>query len=150
MKAFLKLLSRLTLWPWVCAVLAGCASHSSEMARQLDKSKPEYRSAGCQQTLGEVWVHQDIKNITTFATPVVALAAGPVMALPLLVAHVGLGAADRVDAATLAKRCGVPAPGVVDITTGVAADAALGVLGGSAGAAVGKTLPAGSTALPTR
>jgi hypothetical protein len=116
----------------------GCASHSTEMARQLDKTNPEYRSAGCQQTLGEVWVHQDIKNVTVFA-------------LPLLIAHVGLGAADRVDAATLAKRCGAPAPGVVDITTGVATDAALGVLGASAGAAVGKTLPAGAAApLPAR
>jgi hypothetical protein len=129
----------------------GCASHSTEMARQLDKTNPEYRSAGCQQTLGEVWVHQDIKNVTTVATPAVALAAGPVFALPLLIAHVGLGAADRVDAATLAKRCGAPAPGVVDITTGVATDAALGVLGASAGAAVGKTLPAGAAApLPAR
>ena len=132
-------------------VLAGCASHSTETARQLDKTKPEYRSNACQQTLGEVWVHQDIKNVTTVATPAVALVAGPLVALPLLVAHVGLSAADRVDAATLAKRCGAPAPSVVDITTGVAADAALGVLGGSAGAAVTKTLPAGPAAtLPSR
>lgn len=151
MKPFLRLLSGLIGMVWVLAGLAGCASHSTEMARQLDKTKPEYRSAGCQQTLGEVWVHQDIKNVTTVATPAVALAAGPVVALPLLIAHVGLGAADRVDAATLAKRCGAPAPSVVDITTGVATDAALGVLGGSAGAAVGKTLPAGTAApLPTR
>ncbi len=132
------------------SVTQGCASHSSEMARQLDKSKPEYRSAACQQTLGEVWIHQDIKNVTTVSTPVLALAAGPVMALPLLIAHVGLGAADRLDASTLAQRCGAPPPGALEITTGVATDAALGVLGGSAGTAVGKSLPAGSAPLPAR
>ena len=137
------------LWVLAAVWLTGCASHSTEMARQLDKSKPEYRSAACQQTLGKVWIHQDIKNTTVWATPVVAWAAGPVSALPLLVTHVGLGAIDRVDASTLAERCGAPAPGAVEITTGVATDAALGVLGGSAGAAVGKTLPA-STPAPTR
>ena len=137
------------LWVLAAVWLTGCASHSTEMARQLDKSKPEYRSAACQQTLGKVWIHQDIKNTTVWATPVVAWAAGPVSALPLLVTHVGLGAIDRVDASTLAERCGAPAPGAVEITTGVATDAALGVLGSSAGAAVGKTLPA-STPAPTR
>ncbi len=149
MKPFLKLLLGLTGASVVTLGLLGCASHSTEMARRLDKSKPEYRSAVCQQTLGEVWVHQDIKNATVIATPVLALAAGPVVAVPLLIAHVGLGAADRVDAATLAQRCGAPAPGMVDIGTGVATDAALGVLGGTAGAAAGKVLPAGTPA-PTR
>jgi hypothetical protein len=134
----------------VLPLWVGCASHSTQMARDLDKSKPEYRSAACQQTLGEVWVHQDIKNITTVSTPVLALAAGPVMAVPLFLAHVGLGAVDRVDAATLARRCGAPVPGVLDISTGVATDAALGVLGGSAGAAAGKALPAGPPAVPVR
>ena len=129
-------------------MLAGCASHSTEMAKQLDRSKPEYASPPCQQTLGQVWIHQDIKNTTIVATPVVALAAGPVSAIPLLLMHVGLGAADRIDASTLAQRCGAPAPGVVDIGVGVAGDAALGLLGGGAGAAVSKTLPANATALP--
>ena len=120
------------------------------MAKQLDKSRPEYPSSACQQTLGEVWIHQDIKNAATVATPVIAVAAGPISALPLLLAHVGLGAADRVDAATLARRCGAPAPGVVDIGAGIASDAALGVLGGTAGAAVGKSLPSGATPVPSR
>ncbi|MDI9332725.1 MAG: hypothetical protein QM527_15820 [Alphaproteobacteria bacterium] len=119
------------------------------MARQLDQSLPEYRSKACQQTLGEVWVHQDIKNTAMVATPMLALATGPVSTIPLLIAHVGLSAADRVDASTLARRCGVPAPGVVSISTGIATDAALGVLGGSAGAAVTKNLPA-SAPIPAR
>ena len=96
-------------------LLGGCASHSTEMAKQLDKSKPEFQSKACQQTLGEVWIHQDIKNTTTVATPLVALAAGPLSAIPLLVMHVSLSAADRVDASTLAQRCGAPAPDVISI-----------------------------------
>ncbi len=124
----------------------GCASHSTQMARQLDRNQAAYESRACQQTLGEVWIHQDIKNVATFATPVVALAAGPVSALPLLLTHVGLGAADRMDAATLARRCGAPPPGVIEIGAGIATDAALGVIGGNAGSALGKSLP--STAVP--
>ena len=129
-------------------LLGGCASHSTEMAKQLDKSKPEFQSAACQQTLGEVWIHQDIKNTTTVATPLVALAAGPLSAIPLLVMHVSLSAADRVDASTLAQRCGAPAPDVISIGAGVATDAALGVLGSGAGAMVSKALPATTPALP--
>jgi hypothetical protein len=150
MKQFSVRRTGLRLWLISLFGLCGCASHTTETAKQLDKSKPEYQSRACQQTLGEVWIHQDIKNVTTVATPVLAFAAGPVSAIPLLMAHVGLGAADRVDAATLASRCGGPAPGVVTIGAGIASDAALGILGGSAGAAVGKTLPAPVSPAPSR
>ncbi|MEY2659902.1 MAG: hypothetical protein RLZZ123_1074 [Pseudomonadota bacterium] len=143
--------SRCVAWLLGMFALAGCASHSTETAKQLDRSRPQYRSAACQQTLSEVWIHQDIKNTTTVATPIVALAAGPVSAIPLLLAHVGLGAADRIDAATLARHCGAPAPGALGISAGVAGDAALGVLGGTAGAALGKSVPSVSPgAAPTR
>jgi hypothetical protein len=153
---FMAKMSTTNCWQpltWVLGVfsLAGCASHSTETAKQLDRTRPEYRSAACQQTLGEVWIHQDIKNTTMLATPIVALAAGPVSALPLLLTHVGLGAADRIDAANLARQCGAPAPGALDISAGVAGDAALGVLGGTAGTALGKTVPSVSPgAAPAR
>ncbi len=135
---------------WVLINLTGCASHSTQMARQLDRNQPAYESRACQQTLSEVWVHQDIKNIATFATPVVARAAGPVSALPVLLTHVGLGAADRMDASTLARRCGVPPPGVIELGAGIATDAALGIIGGNAGSALGKSLPGSTVPLSGR
>lgn len=122
--------------------LAGCASQSSLTAASLDTHHPQYRSPECQEKLGAVWIHQDLKNTSLVSGPVLVLAAGPVAAIPVMLAHLGLGTLDRMDAASLAQRCGAEAPSNLELAGRVAGDAALGLATGGASSLVGKNLPA--------
>ena len=127
-----------TLW------LSGCASQSSLTAASLDPHHPSYKSPACQDKLGSVWIHQDIKNTSMVSAPVIVLAAGPIAAIPVMLAHLGLGTLDRMDAAALAQRCGGEAPSDLELAGRIAGDAALGLATSGASSLVGKAVPAGT------
>ena len=66
---------------------------------------------------------------------------GPVTAVPLLIANVGLGLADKRDASTLAAMCGGQASGDLEIAASTATEAVLGVAASSAGTLATKVVP---------
>lgn len=121
--------------------LMGCASQSSLTAASLDTHHPSYKTPACQEKLGSVWIHQDIKNTSMVSAPVIVLAAGPIAAIPVMLAHFGLGTLDRMDAASLAQRCGGDAPSDLELAGRIAGDAALGLATGGASSLVGKAVP---------
>ena len=121
--------------------LTGCASQSSLTAAALDPHHPSYTSAACKEKLGAVWIHQDLKNASMVSAPAIVLAAGPVAAIPVMLAHLGLGTLDRMDAASLAQRCGGHAPSDLELAGRIAGDAALGLATGGASSVVSKAVP---------
>jgi hypothetical protein len=110
-------------------------------AASLDRHHPSYPTTACQEKLGAVWIHQDLKNASMVSAPVIVLAAGPVSAIPVMLAHLGLGTLDRMDAASLAQRCGGDAPSNLELAGRIAGDAALGLATGGASSMVGKAVP---------
>ena len=121
--------------------LTGCASQSSLTAAALDPHHPSYRTVACQEKLGAVWIHQDLKNASMVSAPAIVLAAGPVAAIPVMLAHLGLGTLDHMDAASLAQRCGGDAPSDLELAGRIAGDAALGLATGGASSMVSKAVP---------
>jgi hypothetical protein len=132
----------LIVWAIFALCISGCASQSSLTAASLDPHHPSYKTPACQDKLGSVWIHQDIKNTSMVSAPVIVLAAGPVAAIPVMLAHLGLGTMDRMDAADLAQRCGGEAPSNLELAGRIAGDAALGLATGGASNLVGKAVPA--------
>lgn len=121
--------------------MLGCASQSSLTAAALDTHHPSYKTPACQEKLGSVWIHQDIKNTSMVTAPVLVLAAGPIAALPVMLAHVGLSSLDRMAAASVAEHCGGEAPSDLELAGRIAGDAALGLATGGASSLVGKAVP---------
>lgn len=121
--------------------MLGCASQSSLTAASLDTHHPSFKTTACQEKLGSVWIHQDLKNTSMVAAPVMVLAAGPVAAIPVMLAHLGLGTLDRMDAASLAQQCGGDVPSDLELVGRIAGDAALGLATGGASSLVGKAVP---------
>ena len=123
------------------SLLTGCASQTAITANALDQEHPEYRSASCRQARAEAWVHQDIKYARLVGSPVVLWVGGPITAVPLLVANVGLGLADKRDASALSAVCGGQASGDLAIAASTATEAVLGVAASSAGSLATKVVP---------
>jgi hypothetical protein len=129
------------LWTVTALLLTGCASQSSLTAAALDPHHPSYKTTACQEKLGGVWIHQDLKNTSMVSAPVIVLAAGPIAAIPVMLAHLGLGTLDRIDAAALAHKCGGDAPSNLELAGRIAGDAALGLATGGASSMVSKAVP---------
>jgi hypothetical protein len=124
--------SRLLAATLLSFALCGCASESELTAIRLDTSHPLYTSESCQQSLNAVRMHQDVKLVSSVATPVLVLLSGGLL-LPLVGANAALDTADRIDASNLATRCGGKGKSADQIAEGVVQGAAFGLVTGLPG-----------------
>jgi uncharacterized protein YceK len=132
---------RLLITVLFSVMLAGCASQTTLTAQALDSEHPQYRSASCRQLRSQAWIHQDIKYARLVGSPVVLWVGGPITAVPLLVANVGLGLADKREASAMAEHCGGQPSGDLEIAASTATEAVLGVAASSAGSLASKAVP---------
>jgi hypothetical protein len=119
-------------------MISGCASHSRRAVTTLDGSKPEMSSQECKSAIAKADAQDTISYSRMLAAPVLVLASGVTLAVPLLAANLGLETYDHVDAASIAKSCGGEPKSAGRVALEVGGTAAVGVLsggflGGSAG-----------------
>ena len=122
--------------------LTGCASYSSKAIGSLDNQHPAFESIDGQNARQNAWVHEDLKQIKLVAGPSLLLIAGPVLAIPVLLANVGLNTADHLKANDIKSLCGGKALTPDELTQSIVIDTGLT-------AATGTLLP-GGTALASK
>jgi hypothetical protein len=113
-------------------VLPGCMSYSTKAAAELDHESDAFTSAECQNSRQNAGIHDSLKNIKLVASSSLMLIAGPVMAIPVLFANVGLNTADHLKANEIKSNCGGQALSTEKLTQSIAVDTGLGLLTGSA------------------
>ena len=111
--------------------LPGCMSYSSKAVTELDHESDVFASAGCQNSRQNAGIHDNLKNIKLVASSSLMLIAGPVMAIPVLFANVGLNTADHIAANEIKSKCGGQPLSTEKVTRSIAVDAGLGLLTGS-------------------
>ena len=112
--------------------LPGCMSYSSKAVAELDHESEAFTSAECQNSRQNAGIHDSLKNIKLVASSSLMLIAGPVMAIPVLFANVGLNTADHLKANEIKSNCGGQALSTEKLTQSIAVDTGLGLLTGSA------------------
>lgn len=119
-------------------VLPGCMSYSTKAVAELDHESGAFASAECENSRQNAGIHDSLKNIKLVASSSLMLIAGPVMAIPVLFANVGLNTADHLKANEIKTKCGGQALSSEKLTQSIAVDTGLGLLTGTAlsGAAV--------------
>ena len=90
-----------------------------------------FNSPACQNARQNAWLHDDLKSIKTMAGPALLIIAGPVLLLPVLVANVGLSAADHLTANDIKAECGGRALTADQVVKSVALDTGISVLTGT-------------------
>ena len=123
--------------------LPGCMSYSSKAVAELDHESDAFTSAECQNSRQNAGIHDNLKNIKLVASSSLMLIAGPVMAIPVLFANVGLNTADHIKANEIKTKCGGQALSIEKLTQSIAVDTGLGLLTGSA--LSGASVPIGTT-----
>ena len=111
--------------------LPGCMSYSSKAVGELDHESDAFTSAECQNSRQNAGLHDSLKNIKLVASSSLILIAGPVMAIPVLFANVGLNTADHLKANEIKSNCGGQALTNEKVTRSIAFDASLGLLTGT-------------------
>ena len=135
-------LHRRILLAWVALCLTGCASYSSKAIGSLDNQHPAFDTIDCQTARDNAWIHEDLKQIKLVAGPSLLLIAGPVMAIPFLLANVGLNTADHLKANDIKTLCGGKALTPDELTQSIVIDTGVS-------AATGALLP-GATVLASK
>ena len=135
-------LHRRILLAWVALCLTGCASYSSKAIGSLDNQHPAFHTIDCQNARDNAWIHEDLKQIKLVAGPSLLLIAGPVMAIPVLLANVGLNTADHLKANDIKTLCGGKALTPDELTQSIVIDTGIS-------AATGALLP-GATVLASK
>ena len=125
------MLKRLQLLAYLCILLPGCASHSTQAIGKLDNAQPVFHSSACQNARNNAWVYQEAKDAKLWAGPSALLIAGPIAVIPLLVANAGVNAADHLKAADIASSCGGNPPNPEAVAGEIALDATIGIATGS-------------------
>ena len=116
----------------ICVLaLPGCMSYSSKAVGELDHESDAFTSAECQNSRQNAGVHDSLKNIKLAASSSLMLIAGPVMAIPVLFANVGLNTADHISANEIKSNCGGQPLTNEKVTRSIAVDTGLGLLTGS-------------------
>ena len=116
----------------VCVLaLPGCMSYSSKAVAELDHESEAFTSAECLNSRQNAGHHDNLKNIKLVASSSLMLIAGPVMAIPVLLANVGLNTADHLKANEINSNCGGQALTSEKVTRSIAFDAGLGLLTGT-------------------
>ena len=126
----MTLLRALVLLMCVLA-LPGCMSYSTKAVAELDHESDAFKSAECQNSRQNAGIHDNFKNIKLMAGSSLMLIAGPVMAIPVLFANVGLNTADHLKANKIKSNCGGQALTNEKVTRSIAFDASLGLLTGT-------------------
>ena len=118
--------------------LPGCMSYSTKAVAELDHESGAFASAECENSRQNAGIHDNLKNIKLVASSSLMLIAGPVMAIPVLFANVGLNSADHLSANEIKSKCGGQPLTNEKMTQSIAVDTGLGLLTGTAlsGAAV--------------
>ena len=117
----------------VCVLaLPGCMSYSSKAVAELDHESEAFTSAECQNSRQNAGHHDNLKNIKLVASSSLILIAGPVMAIPVLFANVGLNTADHLKANEIKSNCGGQALSLEKVTQSIALDTGLGLVIGTA------------------
>ena len=118
--------------------LPGCMSYSTKAVAELDHESGAFASAECENSRQNAGIHDSLKNIKLVASSSLMLIVGPVMAIPVLFANVGLNTADHIKANEIKTKCGGQALSSEKLTQSIAVDTGLGLLTGTAlsGAAV--------------
>ena len=112
-------------------VLPGCMSYSTKAVAELDHESGAFASAECENSRQNAGIHDSLKNIKLVASSSLMLIAGPVMAIPVLFANVGLNTADHIKANEIKTKCGGQALSIEKLTQSIAVDTGLGLLTGS-------------------
>ena len=112
--------------------LPGCMSYSSKAITELDYESDVFASAGCQNSRQNAGIHDNLKNIKLVASSSLMLIAGPVMAIPVLFANVGLNSADYISANEIKSNCGGQALSLEKVTQSIAVGTGLGLVIGTA------------------
>ena len=123
--------------------LPGCMSYSSKAVAELDHESDAFTSAECQNSRQNAGIHDNLNNIKLAASSSLILMAGPVMAIPVLLANVGLNTADHLKANEIKSSCGGQALSTEKVTRSIAIDTGLGLLPGAA--LNGASVPIGAT-----
>ena len=124
-------------------VLPGCMSYSTKAVAELDHESGAFASAECENSRQNAGIHDSLKNIKLVASSSLMLIVGPVMAIPVLFANVGLNTADHINANEIKTKCGGQALSIEKLTQSIAVDTGLGLLTGSA--LSGASVPIGTT-----
>ena len=124
-------------------VLPGCMSYSTKAVAELDHESGAFASAECENSRQNAGIHDSLKNIKLVASSSLMLIVGPVMAIPVLFANVGLNTADHIKANEIKTKCGGQALSIEKLTQSIAVDTGLGLLTGSA--LSGASVPIGTT-----
>ena len=111
--------------------LPGCMSYSSKAVTALDHDSDAFATAGCQKSRLNAGIHDNLKNIKLVASSSLMLVAGPVMAIPVLFANVGLNSADHLSANEIKSNCGGQPLTNEKMIQSIAVDSSLGFLTGS-------------------
>jgi hypothetical protein len=112
--------------------LPGCMSYSSKAVAELDHESEAFTSAECLNSRQNAGHHDNLKNIKVVASSSLMLIAGPVMAIPVLFANVGLNTADHLKANEIKSNCGGQALSLEKVTQSIAVDTGLGLVIGTA------------------
>ena len=123
--------------------LPGCMSYSTKAVAELDHESGAFASAECENSRQNAGIHDSLKNIKLVASSSLMLIAGPVMAIPVLFANVGLNTADHLKANEIKTKCGGQALSSEKLTQSIAVDTGLGLLTGTA--LSGASVPISST-----
>ena len=128
----------------ICVLaLPGCMSYSTKAVAELDHESDAFKSAECQNSRQNAGIHDNFKNIKLMAGSSLMLIAGPVMAIPVLFANVGLNTADHLKANEIKSNCGGQTLSTEKVTQSIAVDTGLGLLTGSV--LSGASVPIGTT-----
>lgn len=135
-------LSRLLI-TFTAICLTGCASYSSKAIGSLDNQNSAFNSVDCQTARQNAWIHEDLKQIKLLAGPSLLLIAGPVLAIPVLLANVGLNTADHLKANDIKSLCGGKALTSDELAQSIVIDTGLTAATGALlpGAAVAASKP---------
>jgi hypothetical protein len=111
--------------------LTGCASYSSKAIGSLDNQHPAFQTFDCQNARENAWIHEDLKQIKLVAGPSLLLFAGPILAIPVLLANVGLNTADHLKANDIKSLCGGKALTPDELTQSIVIDTGVAAATGS-------------------
>jgi hypothetical protein len=111
-------------------VLQGCASHSSKAISDLGLQSQEFNSPACQNARKNAWLHDDLKDIQLVGGPALLLIAGPLLAVPVLLANLGLSTADHLTANDIKLQCGATTLTDDEITQSIVMEAGFSSLTG--------------------
>ena len=114
-----------------CLLLSGCASQSSKAVAKLDPEDFLFHMRECREARVSTQDFDLLKRAKMVLSPLLVVATGGLLAIPMVVANAGLETADHMNASNIMVACGGAPKSMSEIATEVGLDAAIGMATGT-------------------